>query len=157
MRPPAPRLATTILENPVILSCNFEELRALASGAELLLHDSESAARGSIAAPAEALAQVALLQPRLTGSLTIDTLEEQRCIRSAIEAICTRLHERMDEKVLEHHPAHEEAVALYFDYAHAYGVLRRLDELGTRMKGMIELMTGEEPTEESAKGISFPE
>src|SRR5690606_20812185 len=103
------------------------------------------------------LAQVAMLQPRLNASLTISTLEEQRWIRRAVEAICAVLHERMDEKLLEFHPAHEEAVALYFDYAHAFGVLRRLDAMGAEMSGIIELMTGEPPSEQSARRISFPD
>lgn len=141
----------------MILNCNFEELQALATGAELLLSGREAAGSGAVAAPAEALVQVSLLQPRLTGSLSILTLDEQRRVRSAVEAICNLLHDRMEETVLEYHPAHEEAVALYFDYAHAYGVLRRLDDMGTRMSGMIELITGDGSADDSARQINFPD
>jgi hypothetical protein len=63
----------------------------------------------------------------------------------------------MDGKVLEFHPGHEEAVSLYFDYAHAYSVLSRLDEMGSEMTALIELMTGQLPTEEAARGVHFPE
>jgi hypothetical protein len=140
----------------VILSCNYEEVQALQTGTELLLSYGEGGnTSGAVAAPAEALAQVALLQPRLTGSLSIGTLAEQRWIRKAVGAICSSLHERMEAAVVEYHPAHEEAVNLYFDYAHAYGVLRRLDELGAEMAALIELMTGGAPTEATAAAVSF--
>lgn len=145
----------TYVGGTVILICNFEELRALSTGADLLLDPIGIGSSGAVAAPAEALTQVAMLQPRLTGSISLETLDEQRWVRRAVAAICTLLHERMDEKVLEHHPAHEEAVALYFDYAHAFGVLRRLDAIGVEMTGMIELITGEAPTDEAAKRITF--
>lgn len=141
----------------MILTCNYEELQALNAGAELILHGSGDADGGAVAAPAEALAHVALLQPRLTGPIAIETLEEQRSAQKAVEAICENLHDRMDEKVVEFHPAHEEAVALYFDYAHAYSVLRRLNEMGVQMTGLIELMTGETPTQETARELSFPD
>jgi hypothetical protein len=141
----------------VILNCNFEELRALESGADLLLGGPLGAPEGAVAAPVESLVEVALLKPRLKGSLSIDTLLEQRSVRQAVAAICHGLHDRLDEKVLEYHPAHEEAVALYFDYAHAYGVLRRLDEMGAEMSAMIELITGERPTDESVRTVAFPD
>jgi len=141
----------------VILNCNFEELRALASGAELLLGVGASPSSGMVAAPSEALVQVSLLQPRLNASLSIDSLSEQRWVRLAVAAICQNLHDRLDEKVIEYHPAHEEAVALYFDYAHAFGVLKRLDEMGVEMAGMIELITGSKPTDISAQTVTFPD
>ncbi len=141
----------------MILNCSFEELRALEFGADLLLGSPVTASAGAVAAPAEALAEVALLQPRLAGSLSIETLSEQRSVRQAVAAICQGLHDRLDEKVLEYHPAHEEAVALYFDYAHSFGVLRRLDEMGAEMTAMIELITGESPTEASARAVAFPD
>jgi hypothetical protein len=141
----------------VILNCNFEELRALESGAELLLGGSENRSTGAVAAPAEAVAQVSLLQPRLTGAISIVSLSEQIWIRHAVAAICQNLHDRLDEKVLEFHPAHEEAVSLYFDYAHAFGVLRRLDRIGVEMESMIELITGARPTDFTAQTVTFPD
>lgn len=140
----------------MILHCNFEELRALQAGAELIL-DPFSTGSGGVAAPVQAVPQVAMLQPRLGQSLSVTTLEDQRLIRRAIDAICTVLHDRMDEKVLEYHPAHEEAVALYFEYAHAFGVLRRLDAMGAEMTDMIELMTGEPATADDARKVTFPD
>lgn len=141
----------------MILTCNFEELRALASGAELLLTEHESAPQGSIVAPSEAATEVEQLQQRLTSSLSIGTLAEQRMVRKAVAAICEELHERLEEKVLQYHPAHEEAVSLYFDYAHVFGVLSRLDEMGVEMSAMIELMTGSVVTDQSAASVSFPD
>lgn len=141
----------------MILFCNFEELRALASGAELLLSGVETRSESAVAAPAEALAQVELLRPRLTASLSIETLASQQAVRGAIAVICEELHERLEEKVLEYHPAHEEAVSLYFDYAHAIAVLSRLDEMGAEMRGIIELMTGAPPTAVSSASVSFPD
>lgn len=141
----------------MILNCNFEELQALSTGADLLLDAEETGSSGAVAAPSEVVTQVTLLVPRLGGDLSIETLSEQRWVRRGIAAICQELHDRMDEKVLEYHPAHEEAVAYYFDYAHAYGVLGRLDAMGAQMTAMIELLTGSEPTEETARLVSFPD
>lgn len=140
----------------MILTCNFEELRALASGAELLLTEHERASQGSIVAPSEAATEVDQLRHRLTSSLSIATLAEQRMVRKAVSAICEELHERLEEKVLQYHPAHEEAVALYFDYAHVFGVLNRLDEMGAEMTAMLELMTGG-LTDAAAGSVNFPD
>lgn len=140
----------------MLLICNFEELQALSTGADLLMEGS-SGTVGAVAAPPQAVAQVAMLQARLTSSLEIATLDEQRWVREAVAAICQELHERMDEKVLEFHPAHEEAVAYYFDYAHAYGVLHRIDDMGAEMTAMIELMTGEAPSPTAARDVNFSE
>jgi hypothetical protein len=141
----------------VILHCNFEELRALASGVELLLTEHQHESQGYVVAPSEALTDVQRLQPRLTSSLSIHTLAEQRSVRKAVAAICDDLHDRLEEKVIQFHPAHEEAVSLYFDYAHVFAVLKRLDQIGAEMTAMIELMTGAPVTDNSAKTIPFPD
>ena len=141
----------------MILHCNFEELRALASGAELLLMEYQSSAPEYVVAPSEAATDVERLRTRLHESLSIATLAEQRSVRKAVGAICEELHERLEEKVLQFHPAHEEAVSLYFDYAHAFGVLSRLDEMGIEMAGIIELMTGGPVRDCSANSVTFPD
>lgn len=140
----------------MILHCSFEELRALASGAELFLTEYESRAQGYVVAPSEAMTDVEQLQPRLTHSLSINTLAEQRTVRKAVAAICEELHERLEEKVLQYHPAHEEAVALYFDYAYAFGVLNRLDEIGAEMTALIEVMNGS-VSDQAAGAVEFPD
>ena len=141
----------------MILSFNFEELRALETGAELFLAEHLHAAAGPVAAPSEALADVERLRPRLAAAISVTTLADQRALRKAIAAICGELHERMEETVLRYHPAHEEAVSLYFDYAHVFGVLTRLDEMGTEMNALIELMTGEAVSDQSARTVTFPD
>ncbi|HET7275735.1 MAG TPA: hypothetical protein VFI91_11275 [Longimicrobiaceae bacterium] len=141
----------------MILFCNFEELRAISAGAELLLSGESDASGGGVAAPPEAITEVERLQPRLTASLEIATLAEQKALRSALSLICETLHTRMEDKVLEYHPAHEEAVSLYFDYAHVFAVLGRLEEMGAEMTAIIELMTGSPPTAEDMATINFPD
>jgi hypothetical protein len=141
----------------VILSFNFEELRALEAGAEMFLAEHPHAAGGPVAAPSEALTDVEKLRPRLAGEISVHTLADQRSLRKAVAAIAGELHERMEEMLLRYHPAHEEAVALYFDYAHVFGVLTRLDEMGTEMNAIIELMTGAPASDESARGVTFPD
>ncbi len=141
----------------MILQCNFEELRALVAGAELLSARESGGERSAVAAPVEAAAQIEQLLPRLTGDLSIQTLADQQQVRIAVAAICETLHDRLEARVLEHHPAHEEAVANYFDYAHVRSVLHRLDTIGAEMHAMIELMTGAPATAESARTITFPD
>jgi hypothetical protein len=141
----------------MILSFNFEELRALETGTELFLTEQQHTAGGPVVAPSEALADVDRLRPRLAAAISISTLADQRSLRKAVAAVCGELHERMEETVLRYHPAHEEAVSLYFDYAHVFGVLTRLDEIGTEMNALIELMTGAPASDESARGVTFPD
>lgn len=141
----------------MILSCNFEELRALAAGAELLLGSHSQTSDGGIVAPRTSVLEVEKVRPRLTGDLSIGTLAEQRTVRSAVAAICEELHDRMEEKVIQYYPAHEEAVALYFDYAHAFAVLSRLDEMGSEMRAIIELTTGQPVTDLAAAAFTFPD
>jgi hypothetical protein len=141
----------------VILNCNFEELRALSSGADLARQSSVATSDAPVVAPSEALPHIDRLQPRLDGSLSINTLAEQQSVRLAVAAICENLHDRLEAKVLEFHPAHEEAVNLYFDYAHAFAVLSRLDEMGAEMRAMIEVMTGTPASSVAASSITFPD
>jgi hypothetical protein len=141
----------------VILTFSYEELRALAKGADMLVARSDRSSPGPVIPPAEALLKVERLLPLLESPLTIDTLAEQQSLRGAVALICDGLHEEMEAKVIETHPAHEEAVALYFDYAHAFSVLSRLDEIGSAMTSMIELMTGAPPTASSAANLTFPD
>jgi hypothetical protein len=136
----------------VILHCNFEELRALSAAIELMA--TEAGRYGAaVSAPPEGVAKVEQLLPRLTGDVSIETLDDQRRVREAVGILVADLHRRMDDKVLEFHPAHEEAVALYFDYAHGRTVLHRLDRMGAQMEAIIDLISGDR----SAAGLSFPD
>mgnify|MGYP006278270209 CR=1 FL=1 len=139
----------------MILHCNFEELGALRKGAETLLAEG-GGQRGSVAAPPEGREEAEALLPRLSGDLTIETLAEQRRVLRAVEAIVTLLKEEMDEAVIETHPAGEVAVSSYFLYAHALSVLVRVEDMGTEMAALIELVTGVPPTPDVAETFRFP-
>ncbi len=135
----------------MILHCNFEELRALSSAIELMATDAGRFG-AAVAAPPEGVAKVEQLLPRLTGDVSIESLDDQRRVREAVGILVSDLHRRMDDKVLEFHPAHEEAVALYFDYAHGRTVLHRLDRMGAQMEAIIDLIG-----DHSAAGVNFPD
>lgn len=138
----------------MILHCNYEELRALTSAGEAVVADAE-ASQGAISAPAEGVAKVEMLLPRLTGDFSIETIDDQRSVRDAVSLICDDLRMRMDERIIAYTPAHEDAVTLYFDYGHARTVLHRVTEIGTEMEAIIDLITGGHP--EQASGITFPD
>lgn len=139
----------------MILSCNFEELRALASGAELLLAAEQRRGGGAVAAPSEALVRVGTLRDELDAPLDVPTLADQRVLHEALELISSHLRARMENTLIEFHPGHETAIHLYFDYGHSLGVLARLERIGDEMRAIIELMTGEAVTDEAAESISF--
>lgn len=121
----------------MILSCNYEELRALTSGADLLLSSPDERERA-----AEGRLDVEALQSRLVGDIEVPTTQDQRSLRRAVGLTTDMLHRRMVATILEHHPAHEEAVLLYFDYAHSLGVLARLDAIGLELEALEELLDG---------------
>jgi hypothetical protein len=139
----------------MILHCNFEELRALASAGETVVSAAEAASAGAVQAPAEGVAKVEMLLPRLTGDFSIDTLDDQRRVRHAVSVIVNDLHSRLDQTIIEFNPAHEDAVSLYFDYGHSRSVLHRLDVMGAEMEGMVDLITGGRP--DLGGGITFPD
>jgi hypothetical protein len=135
----------------LILHCNFEELRALASASEAIVGE-VYAHRGGVAAPPEGLVLVEQLQPRLTGDMSIETLEDQRRVQGAVSYIVEDLHRRLDDKIIEFNPANEEAVALYFDYGHSRTVLYRLDQMGAEMEAIVALIGGTNPA-----AVTFPD
>ena len=139
----------------MILRFNFEELRALASAGESVVSAAEAGAAGTVSAPAEGVARVEMLLPRLTGDFSIDTLDDQRRVRHAVSVIVNDLHARLDQKIVEYNPAHEEAVALYFDYGHSRTVLHRLDLIGAEMEAIVDLITGGRP--QTGGAITFPD
>lgn len=139
----------------MILYCNFEELRALTFGAEMVLSGPGAAPEAAVAAPAEAIGLIELLLPRLHGDLSVTTLAEQRQVEKAVAVICEELLARMDEKILAYSPGSEEAVVTYFDYGHARTVLDRVERIGAEMSAIIELISGEAPTEQTARSVTF--
>jgi hypothetical protein len=143
-------------EARLILHFNYEELRAVAGAGEMLVHEGAVHA-GSVAAPPEGLDRVERLLPRLTGDISIETLDDQRRVRDAVGFIVGDLLERMDAKVIEYTPGHEEAVNLYFDYGHARTVLDRLDRMGAEMAAILELIGGSQGVEQLASTVTFPD
>jgi hypothetical protein len=136
----------------VILHCNFEELRALAAASELIVADGHGQS-GAVAAPPESVVMVEQLLPRLTGDMSIETLLDQRRVQKAVQFIVGDLHRRLDERIIEAHPADEEAVALFFDYGHSRSVLHRLELMGAEMEAIVELIGGGA----AAAGMTFPD
>ena len=125
----------------MILHLSFEELRAIASAGELIVADEARGSAGVAAAP-EWARKMELLLVRLTGDVSIETLDDQRRVRETVGLIVGQMHRRLDEQIIETHPGHEESVALYFDYAHARSVLDRLDRMGAEMEAIADLIAG---------------
>jgi hypothetical protein len=140
----------------VILHCNYEELQALSSGARSFL-DENPENRCAVAVTEARRAGVEALLPQLEGDLDFHTLGELRNVDSAITTIVECLRAEMDSVVIATHPAHENAVAAYFDYAHAFTVLGRLRELGHQMEAMIEVVTGGRIDDTVIREFVFPD
>ena len=140
----------------MILYMNYEEVRALEQGARSFLRE-ESVGSCAVAAPPTARAEVAALEARLVGDIEVETLAEQRGLATAMVAIVECLRVEMETLVGETHPAHEGAVAAYFDYAHALSVLQRLREIGSEMEAMIEVVTGKRANVQTAASFHFPD
>lgn len=141
----------------MILQCNYEELRALKEGARVILASTEGADPCPVAAPPEERAEVEALVPRLEGDVTVRTLSEQRALEGAVRIIVQCLRTEMETVIAATHPAHETAVTAYFDFAHAHAVLGRLEEIGSEMEALIEVLTGTRADEEVASGFVFPD
>jgi hypothetical protein len=127
----------------MILHCDFEELRALDRGAALVLEAHAGRSPFRIPASGEVLSQVEDLRPLLTGSIEVADLEEVQGIQSAVHLIARTLLEMMQTRILELHPAHEEAVGLYFDYAHVLVVENRVNHMAAEMHALADLISPE--------------
>ena len=139
----------------MILYCSFEENRALTAGTDAFLRERREQA--NVLAPPMELAAVEDLARRLGGDMSVATYHELESIETGLEAVTGALLTHMDSWVLLTHPAAEEAVNAYFDYAHARTVLARARELKAEMAALIELMTGAPVNEETARSVSFPD
>lgn len=139
----------------MILHCNYEELQALRAGAHNVL---EPHPQGPSVPMTEARRSgVEALLPQLEGDMSFHTLAEQRRVEASVGAIVESLKLEMDAHVVATHPAHEAAVAAYFDYAHALAVHGRLREVGRQMEAMIEVVAGGRPDDSLVREFVFPD
>jgi hypothetical protein len=143
-------------ETDVILHCNYEELQALRAGARSILEPTPENTCGLQLSPA-GRANVEALLPLLDGDLTFQTLAELQRASSAVVTVVECLRVEMDAHVISTHPAHEGAVAAYFDFAHALAVLGRLREAEHEMEAMIEVLTGGSDKERAVQEFVFPD
>jgi hypothetical protein len=140
----------------VILYCSFEELAAATAGGHRLLN-AATATDHPVIAPPEAQADLEFLLPLLTGDVEIATLHEQRRMRRALAYLNADLAARMDFLIISQHPAAEDTVLAYFDYAHVRGMLDRVEAIGIEMEAIIELATGAVPDDDVARNFTFLE
>jgi hypothetical protein len=140
----------------MILHCNYEELQALRSGARTVL-DGTGREGCAVAAPSRTRARVETLLASLDGEVSLSTLAEQEACEDAVRTILSCAMAEMDAFVVALHPAAEEAVAAYFDYAHIRSVLGRLEEMGSHMRALIEVVTGGPADEQAALTFAFPD
>lgn len=139
----------------MILKVNYEEMLALRAGVRAILGGGPTAAV-AVASPPEDRAAVQAL-PALDGDLSVETLGDLAGLEAGVEAVTTALHARMDADILATHPASEEAVASYFDYAHARAVLGRIRVMRGEMEDVIELVTGGSSDDELLRTFVFPD
>lgn len=140
----------------MIVACNYEEVTALSHGARSFLGD-DAGTGSAVAAPPSGRIAVEALLARLSGDFSLNTLAEQREVERAVKLIVSHLRETMDSRVLATHPAAEEAVSAYFDYAHALAVLDRVEAVGSEMEAVVELLTGRPPSQEISESFRFPD
>lgn len=141
----------------MILHVNFEEVQALRAGARVFLGEEIGVSASPVLAPTETRAHVEALLPRLDGDLSLETLTELRGVQGAVRAVVECLRVEMESAVVATHAADEAAVAAYFDFAHGLSVANRLGILAAEMEAMIELVTGETPSEVAASSFQFPD
>ena len=140
----------------MILRCSYEELAALRAGAHGVLGD-EVGVPSSVIAPPETRARVEALIPQLVGDISVVTLSEARALEVGVSTILDFLRVEMETSVLAAHPADEQAVSAYFEFAHALLVAERLGDIVGEMAALIELVTGHPPTPETARSVDFPD
>jgi hypothetical protein len=141
----------------VVLHFNYEEIQALKAGAHQCLGEVGAPQASAVLAPSESRANVEALLPRLAGDLSFSTLEELRVVQGAVSVLVESLRVQMESTVLATHAADEDAVSAYFDFAHGLTVKTRIAEIAAEMEAMIELVTGEAPSEEAARTFRFPD
>jgi len=140
----------------VILHVNYEEVVALKAGGRSLL-EGEAESPSYVLAPSESRARVEALLPLLEGDVSLGSLQELWGVKMAVDAIVDYLRVELESVVVATHAADEQAVAAYFDFAHALTVARRLRNVAAEMEALIELVTGRPADEDSASTFRFPD
>lgn len=143
----------------MILHCTYEELQALRAGALLVLSPPEHREGPGVPPPTsgEERAAVDSVLAELDGDLSVETLTQQRHLLSVFSAIVNRLRVEMEARVTSLHPAAEDAVQAYFEFAHALKVLERLREIGREMEAILGVVADEDAGEELADTFVFPD
>ncbi len=140
----------------MIFQLNFEEIKALQSGGRALL-GKELHGSSAVLAPPKSRALVQALLQRLEGDLSLGTLDEIQATVLAVDVIVEHLRLEMETMVLASHAADEDAVAAYFDFAHALTVSHRLRESSAEMEALVELVTGHPADAETRRSFRFPD
>jgi hypothetical protein len=80
------------------------------------------------------------------GAFTLHSLPELNRAEDALERILDELRARLEAAILATHPADEEAVATYFDFAHVLGVQARVMRAGADLRALHDLVHGSSPS-----------
>ncbi len=143
------------LGGSVIVTCSYEELNALRSGADGLLDPGPSA--GAADTPNTTRVALEFLLTRISGDLSLSTLAEQMEAEHAVQVIVGHFRSEMELYVLSAHPAAEASVAAYFDFAHALTVLERIRVAGEEMRILVEVVTGTPADGGTIRTFVFPD
>ena len=111
----------------------------------------------AVAAPPSMRADLDRLSSTLEGDLSLSTLDDQQVLERTLQSVVAALRVEMEAAVVASHPAAEPAVSAYFEFAHALSLLERVRTVGAEMVALIEVVTGESPTEESSRSFIFPD
>lgn len=139
----------------MILYLNFEELAALSATARDAL--GAGASGHGVIAPPRIDAEVEQFDDSLSGDIAVHSLAEQQRTLRVVRHLLQHCRNRMEQAVLDEHPAAEMAVSAYFTFAHLLTVERRVAVMGEEMAKLVRLMTGEDPDSDTGRRFSFPD
>lgn len=143
----------------MILTVNYEELLALRAGRRVVLEgrDVSATVADSGYLLTEEDREAVRAMPALDGDLSVETLPAAEALESGLRVLASALHAEMTQSILVSHPASEDAVASYFDYAHVLSVLGRVQEMRASMEDVIELVSGGAEGDELLSTFVFPD
>lgn len=139
----------------MILHLSYEEIVALRAGADRVL--TAAGAGAGVVAPPAIVADLESFNAELRGDVAVGSLAEHARLRRVLVLLRDDLNEQLAETILMSHPAAEEAVAAYFDFAHVLTTLNRLDIIGVEMRALVEVLTGDAPDSDAGRRFSFPD